>query len=257
MKETGLDKRSPLTKREKTQYVLAFGVVAVLLYAIGFPIFLLFFFGILAFFIWKAFTAGTRNETRAVFEFYLSTNEIIRDDGRSWYGFEMQEAIAKGEAIIREMPAAPPLVHFCLGALYQKIGDHASAIRHLSHLTTDNSAQEAAIVYPNKELREYVRVLRKIESTPTEAPRTSSAVRSLERARRKRANDMLAFSESIIAGEAPKLIDGSETSDPSATQPYNFAEFAASKKKAQETPPENERRTISEVLHDIYDENTG
>lgn len=250
--------------RAKGQYALAFGVVAALLFWIGFPVFLLFFFGVLAFFIWKAFSITTRNEAREIFDFYLSTNEIVREDGRRWFGFEVQEAIAKGEAIVKHMPTPPPLIHFALGALYQKAGDHSSAVRHLSAIAGDNIADESAIVYPNRELREYVRVLRQIESSPAEAPRTSAAVRSLERIRKNKAKEMLEFSQAALADGTVKLPASSvaETKNEAdlerdqSSLTYNFADFAASKKKAKdEAPlPESERRTISEVLHDIYDE---
>ena len=112
--------------------MFSLGVVALMLYVIGFPIFLLAFFGALAFFIWKVFTSESRTETRRIFEFYLAANEILRDDERRWFGFEVREAAARGERIVREMPTAPPLVHFVLGALYQRLGDHGSAVKHLS-----------------------------------------------------------------------------------------------------------------------------
>ena len=84
MSETHLEKRSHGTLKEKGQYAVAFSVIGVMLYLAGFPVFLLFFVGVLSYFIWKVFTAEGRNETRRIFEFYLSANEILREDDRRW-----------------------------------------------------------------------------------------------------------------------------------------------------------------------------
>ncbi len=107
MNKTALEKRKSGAIREKAQYATAFGIIGVMLWAAGFPIFLLFFVGVLTFFIWKVFSSEGRNETRRVFEFYLAANEILREDDRRWYGFEIQDAIARGETIVRSMTRDP------------------------------------------------------------------------------------------------------------------------------------------------------
>lgn len=262
---------------------MAFGVVALMLYVAGFPIFLLFFVGVLTFFIWKVFSSEGRNEARRVFEFYLSANEILRDDERRWYGFEVQEAIAQGEAVVRSMTAAPPLVYFSLGSLYQKLNDHAAAVKNLSRVVDDASAEELSIAFPGKDLREYVRMLRKIERAPAEAPLTSKAIRSLERARKNRAKDLLELSRAEMAKIVPELPQS--TANPESvvdidtfrnpeTQSFppesDFRELVSvvSVERPQprahsvtrrtiparnRKPSGSERQTISEVLHDIYD----
>lgn len=121
MKETAIEKKLPAALREKGQYTLVFSVIGLMLYAAGFPIFLLFFLGGLTFFVWKVFSAEGRYETRRIFEFYLSANEILREDDRRWYGFEIKEAVTRGENIIRSMNAAPPLVHFALGRFIKSL----------------------------------------------------------------------------------------------------------------------------------------
>ena len=285
MKETAIEKKSPVSIREKAQYSLVLSVIGVMLYFAGFPIFLLLFVGVLAFFIWKVFSIESRHETRRVFEFYLSANEILREDDRRWYGFEIQETIHRGESILRSMTAAPPLVHFALGALYQKLDDHASAVKHLSHIVEDSAAAESAIVFPNRELREYVRMLRRIERAPAEAPLTSSAVRSLERSRKNKGKDLLEFSRSRLANDVRELPKGepapesvvnfasyrpedgvsahgsnghaeSETeSDASQERPLRFTDPLRRTRRKNERPDNRsaERKSISEVLHDIYD----
>ncbi len=284
MKETAIEKRSSTALKEKGQYAIAFGAIAIMLYFVGFPVFILFFLGTLGFFIWKAFSSEAKTETRRIFEFYLSANEILRDDDRRWYGFEIQETIARGEDILKTMKAAPPLLHFGLGALYQKIGDQSSAVKHLGYVVEEGGSDESTIVFPTKELREYVRILRKIERAPGEAPLTSAAVRSLERARKNKGRDLLAASRAEIEineSETPaekaipaSIVDNADsrhsethfTDDSNETNEipesergitYRFADFARSKKsrkvKAEEVNAE--RKTISEVLHDIYDKN--
>jgi hypothetical protein len=92
---------------------------------------------------------------------------------------------------MQTMRAGPPLLHFSLGALYNKMGDHAAAVRQLSQVVESASVDESTMFEPSNELRNYVRVLRKIERDPADAPLTSAAVRALERARRIRGTALL------------------------------------------------------------------
>src|SRR5688572_31452341 len=100
----------------------------------GFPVFVIFFFGIFAYFLLRMFSAGSRSETREIFEFYLSANEILRDDERRWFGFEINEVIKRGEEIVKRMTGAPPLVHFALGALHNKAGNYKAAVSNLAYV---------------------------------------------------------------------------------------------------------------------------
>lgn len=253
----------------------------------GFPVFVIFFFGVFAFFLFKMFSSGTRNETRDIFEFYLSANEILRDDGRNWFGFEVKDSIGRGEAILNRMSSAPPLVYFALGALYNKAGDHQAAINCLSHVLENEAANEAAYVYPSQELRNYVKVLRKIERDPSDAPLTSASVRALERARKLRGRALLDESRSIFAKNAIAVAELAPSNG--ATQPAPLREEerepdrrsvtdemfeafdravgpqAQEEKKLESAKNGNakrpkkdpfvDRKPISEVLHDIYDKN--
>jgi len=256
VKETALDKRSKFSVRQKGQYALAFFVVGAMLFFIGFPAFLLFFFGILTFFIWKAFSNEPRGEVRRIFEFYLMASEVLRHDERRWFGFELRRTIAVGEAILGRNQVVPPLVYFALGALHQKAGDHASAVKYLG----DSPRNEESIVIPTTELEEYARLLRTIERSPTEAPLTAAAVRSLERMRKTRSDDLLRVSQEAIStesGSKPEALP--ETAHAandllSEKRAYSFAEFAQNRRPKTESEVSPERRTISEVLHDIYDD---
>ncbi len=281
MSETKLEKRAVSGIKEKGQYIVAVGVIASMLFVAGFPVFVVFFFGIFGFFLYKMFSAGSRNEVREIFEFYLTANEMLRDDERRWFGFEYREAIERGEAIIHRFSNAPPLVHFALGALYGKVGDHKVAVKHLSAVVENQSADEKAFIYPTPELRSYVKVLRKIEREPADAPLTSAAVRSLERARRLRGSILLEEHRKAFASALPTPIDpdllGSgerETAvsmiiNDSSKTPHDGREIADksfsyglkgmgsgnsdNEKADSQNDPYSNRKPISEVLHDIYD----
>ncbi len=277
--------------KEKSQYAIAFGVISMMLYITGFPVFVILFFGILAFFIWKTLSTPSHNGTREIFEFYLLSNDILRDDERRWYGFEIQEVIARGERILKYMKGAPPLVYFTLGALYNKAGDHKSAERHLAYVVENDTSDETAFVYPSPELRAYVKTLRKIEREPAEAPLMSSAVRALERARRNRAKSLLentrdALREanfkktaaelehqqhkvlaeqnhskpfaSIVSESVQKEVEYQTQKQNSEAQSAQNANGNAPKKEKRKREKSNEdvfgnRKPISEVLRDIYD----
>jgi len=264
--------------RDRAQYVIALVVVASLLLVAGFPIFVVLFFGIFAYFMAKMFSSGNRSQTREIFEFYLTAHEMLRDGIRKWYGFEVNEAIARGERILRSMPHAPPLVHFALGALYQKVGDHSNAVKHLAYISEDPKSFESSVVYPTVELRNYVNVLRKIEREPSEAPLTSAAVRGLERARKLRGDAMLADAKENLAKLELAKLDSVSTA-PTDTEPQlipasfqtpeeagdNVAEVDSNgdqqqKRKSRKRTESDQnkyasRKPISEVLHDIYDRN--
>jgi hypothetical protein len=298
VKKTSLEKRSPTALKEKGQYALAFGVIALMLYVVGFPVLILAFF-------WRAITGSLRTEARPIFEFYLLANEILREDGRRWFGFEIKDTIERGEGIVHSMATAPPLVHFTLGALYQRMGDHTLAIKHLAESIEGTSADESSIVFPTPELRDYARLLRKIERAPAESPQTSAAIRSLERLRKNRGPKMLDDARRTTAGakaleaaedehhfgtgsssdripSSVSNVQGSGNAEPMRPA-ASVVNFEPREEKAADTPkpvsavtrrnpvaaapgsdptqtddaPATQRKTISEVLHDIYDEQTG
>lgn len=270
MAENKLQRRLPNALKEKGQYALAIVVIASMIIVTNIPVFVVFFFGIFAYFIIRMFASGTRNETREIFEFYLSANEILRDDDRRWYGFEIQETIDRGEDIIRRMSAAPPLVRFALGALYNRAGDHKSAVSHLSNVLEHQGGDESAFVFPTPELRNYVKILRKIEREPADAPLTSAAVRALERARKVRGKAMLeesrtAFATGVpvraqVSGEVEAVAD--EFYVDAEPQPASFRTSfdrpnsdGAHAKKGSDDDVYADRKPIAEVLHDIYDRN--
>jgi hypothetical protein len=275
------NENTSLTKavRNKGQYLLAFGIIASLLVVVNIPIFIVFFFGVFAYFMAKMFAAGSRTRTRSIFEFYLAAHEILRNDLRQWYGFEINETIGRGERVIKEMRSAPPLVHYALGALYYKVGDHSAAVRHLSYVAENPESFESAVVYPSVELRSYVNVLRKIEREPSEAPLTSAAVRALERGRKLKADSMLKESRSIIEKSKPEVKvpeslpgeqempqhngtslfepveNGKEPDEPAIEERKSVTDHFEEKRSRKDRKNDPARKPIIEVLHDIYDRN--
>ena len=248
-----LQKKVPDALKEKTQYALAFGVIAMMLFAVGFPMFVIVFFGIFAYFLWKTFTTASPKDVREVFEFYLSANEILRDDDRRWFGFEIHEVINRGERILQTMQGAPPLVYFTLGALYNKIGDHNSAVNHLSYIVENENSDESTYNYPSPELRAYVKILRKIEREPAEAPQTSAAVRALERARRNRAKTLLEESRLAMQEMKREKIEAFPAEQPEKTalkqaKPINSVHPLPApeekKENAQEKTPETKKSAV-------------
>ncbi len=264
-----LSRRSEKLIGDRGQYALTFGVIAALLYVVGFPLFGIIFLGAIAFFVTRLFAHTSRNDTRKIFEFYLSSHEILRDDERRWFGFEIQESIALGETVLKSIRSAPPLLHFALGALYTKSGNHASAVSHFQKVLGEGSVVEEGVVYPTPELRDYVRILRKIEREPGDSPLTSSAVRSLERMRKNRGKKMLDEGKRLLA----QIYIDSEKERELLTEEGHVSSGVFAEAETITRPPENVtasdrsaneanqssfgggRKPITEVLHDIYDSN--
>ncbi len=150
-------------------------------------------------------------------------------------------------------------------------------------MVDESASSETAIVYPSKDLREYVRMLRKIERAPAEAPLTSSAIRSLERARKNRGRKILDQSRLYLSNQVVPLAQSEQRLEsvvdiddldesvslnghgvPLQENHDAFAPVTASfaSPVSRKNPKPNavdkaplDRKTISEVLHDIYDKN--
>lgn len=258
--------------RQLAQYVVGFCVAGTLMYFAGIPLFLLFFVGVLTIFILKVFSSEGRGGARKIFEFYLLANEILRADNRRWFGFELVDAIERGESIIASMPSAPPLLHFTLGALYQKIGRQISAEQYLSKALEGPESDEMSFVQPTRELADYARMLRRIEASPGAAPLTSAAVRSLERLRRTRGHALLDRARQspeidlsrdveqiqVFDGGAENVSSRDISLDKPNTQIQSVTRTTRPRKLSRHDKGTNgdARPTISEVLHDIYDGKT-
>lgn len=259
-----------------THTIFTAASVAFFLWAIGINVILIAFFLIISFFLWKALSRPDIGEVRGVFEFYLSAHDILREDEKRWYGFEVQEVIDRGEYIRETMLDAPPLVYYTLGALYNYLGKDAEAVQRLQFISQDSFGDERKRFTGSAQLHQYLKVLRKVESEPSEHPRTAAAIRALERARRNRLNTILEESRRRLnAAEDDARINYlvEENEVKSLFEPFepplrieydlpmNSYEsdiehiLPLKKTVARRTPDKSEsaKKSISEVLRDVYD----
>ncbi|MCA1567139.1 MAG: hypothetical protein LC803_16100 [Acidobacteria bacterium] len=253
--------------RDMGQKLVAIIVILAMLALMGIPPTVIIFFTTVVYFVWRAVDRSEQHETRRIFDFYLAASDVLREDERRWFGFEITEVIGQGESVVHSMSDAPPLVHFALGALYHRAGDHESAAEHLGYILESEEGDERQRVAPSPELRRYVSVLRRLERDPAEGPQTIGAIRNLERARRARAASMLEESRHLnaaLANSVPasvtarNLYAGAASPPPSQDAPHRLPLAAAN---ANTPPPQQQPLSpppkpapISEVLRDLYEE---
>jgi len=242
--------------KEATQRLLAIIVIISMLGVMNIPLSVIVFFAIVTYFIWRAVQHSEQEDTTRIFNFYVRANDLLRDEDKSWYGYEIEKEIERGEGVFHKMTDPPPLVCFALGALYHRAGHHEAAIEHLAEVVENPAFDERQRFTPSPELRRYVRLLRKLEREPAEAPQTMAAIRSLERARRNRAAALLTESRE-------KLSAAAQTATHLKAAPEQSALFADALKdnviahapnaavRDQNTPPPP---SITEVLRDVYEE---
>ena len=245
-----------MTKGQETaQRLIAIVVIMAMLGVVGIPLTVILFFATVVYFVWRAVQRSEQQDVKNIFDFYVSADEILRDDEKRWFGFEVNQVVGEGERVLHMMADPPPLVYFTLGALYHRVGDHESAAESLAFVLEDASGDEHARTQPSAELRRYVEVLRRIEREPAEAPQTTAAIRSLERARRARAAAMLEESRARLAAERAAVVG--HTSNPNAHAREAGAgggPQALHGKRPALTPTPAAPPPISDVLRDLYEE---
>lgn len=229
------------------QRLLAVIVIVAMLAVMGIPPPVIFFFAIVTYFIWRAVRRTEQQEVIEIFNFYVNATEILRDEERRWFGFEVAEVIEQGEGVLRAMPDAPPLVLFTLGALYQRLGDHEAAAAHLSSVVEKELGEESRRTKPSPELRRYVHTLRRLESEPGEGPRTLAAVRYLGRLRRHHAAALLA--ESRESAERNAHQPPIAKADQQRLEAVKAKDLLSEARRHATPPP-----PIAEVLRDLYEE---
>ncbi|HEX8498983.1 MAG TPA: hypothetical protein VF659_00215 [Pyrinomonadaceae bacterium] len=241
-----------MTKGQETaQRLVAIVVIMAMLGVVGIPLTVILFFSTVVYFVWRAVQRSEQQDVKNIFDFYVSANEVLRDDEKRWFGFEVSHVIGDGERVLHMMSDPPPLVYFALGALYHRVGDHDAAAESLAYVLEDETGDERARTHPSPELRRYVEVLRRIEREPNEAPQTTAAIRGLERARRARAAAMLEESRARLAAPRPESLAP-------AQPPPRGAEaggpHALHGKRPALTPTPAVPPPISDVLRDLYEE---
>lgn len=241
--------------KEAAQRLLAIIVIIAMMMTMGIPPSVIIFFAVVVYFVWRAVQRSEQHETKRIFDFYIAANEILRDEDRRWYGFEIAAVTARGARIVHEMRDAPPLVRFALGALYTRAGDHVSAAEHLAYITEREGGDESRTFSYSPELHRYVKILRLLEREPAEAPQTMAAIRNLERARRMRATEMLAENRARINNPSP--ITSAPPAENNERAPKEIALNDLMTEHTR-TNDKNQMRIapppIAEVLRNLYEE---
>ena len=230
-----------------TTKAIAIIVIVAMLDAVGVPPMIMVLFTGMCFVIWLFARRAQTREVERIFDFYIAAEAVLRDEERRWYGFEIAEVIEHGESLLEIMPDPPPLNYYALGALYQRLGNHAASVEYLSRVTEDERFDETHRTAPSPQLRRYVSMLRRIEYQPSLAPQTIAAVRSLERARQRNAARLLSESRELADAQQQALKE--EKPAPQATETKNESMFAPSLPLSEISAPP----PISTVLRDVYD----
>jgi hypothetical protein len=246
--------------RDMGQKLVAIIVILAMLALMGIPPTVIFFFATVVYFVWRAVDRSEQHETRRIFDFYLAASDVLREDERRWFGFEITEVIGQGESVVHSMSDPPPLVRFTLGALYHRAGDHEAAVEHLACVLESEEGDERQRTAPSPELRRYVSVLRRLEREPAEGPQTIAAIRNLERTRRARAASLLEESRHLNAAPpnltARNFYTGAAASVTTPQDaPHRLPLVAANANTPpQPLSPPPQPAPISEVLRDLYEE---
>jgi hypothetical protein len=186
-------------------------------------------------------------KTKVIFGFYVAANEILVDGEGSRYHFEIADVIKTGERIVRSMPDAPPLTRFALGALCYSVGHHSGAVEQLAFAAEEEVLKESQYLSPSRQLRRYVKKLRRIERRPKRYAKLNAAIASLERMHHEKAARLLAESQKHLR----RLVEAydSEVAGQSRSTRRDFPISAGLPLKSITAPP-----TISEVLNEVYQE---
>ena len=243
--------------QEAAQRLLAIIVIMAMLSVMGIPLTVIIFFATVVYFVWRAVQRSEQQDIKGIFDFYIAANEILRDDEKRWYGFEIAGAIAEGERVMNLMSDPPPLVYFTLGALYNRAGEHEAAVEHLSYVMENEHGDEGRRFSYSPELKRYVQVLRRLEREPAEAPQTMAAMRSLERGRRTRAQVLLEESRAHLKNHTPAAQVSGATS--SRETGANLSSLVGSTRQQPQQPitpppPPQMPPPIADVLRDVYEE---
>ncbi len=197
--------------------------------------------------IFLALNFRSRRKTEVIFAFYVAADEVLRDDEKRRYRFEMADVIKTGEKVVRMMPDPPPLSRFALGALYNSIGDHNAAVEQLGFAAEEELLKGSSHVLPSRQLRRYVERLRKIERAPKRSSKVNASIANLELMHQERAATLLAESQQQLK----RVVEAyeSDISEQLSSPRRDPAIFTSRSLDSITAPP-----PISEVLKEIYQE---
>ncbi len=239
--------------RDSAQRFLAIVVIIAMMMTMSIPAPVVVFFAIVIYFVWRAVERSEQQQIEGIFHFYVLANEILRDEDRRWFGYEIAEVIGRGEEILSLMKDPPPLVYFALGALHKKAGNVNAAADYLSLVLESDLGNENKITVPSPELRYYVKMLRRLERDPAEKPQLMAAVRSLERMRQARAARLLAEAREQLQQQPTATLDATPPrallEEAKPTQIEEKRETRRRKRQEPAPPP-----PITQLLREMYDE---
>ena len=231
------------SNKKLLQKLITVVVIMAILQLVGVsPMLMLFATGVV-FLVLVVNRRSQNKQVEQIFNFYVAAEAILRDDERRWYAFEVVEVIDDGERVFGFMNDCPTLHLFALGALYHRIGKHEVTAEYLGRVIEDELYDERQNTMPSTQLRHYVTMLRRLEANPAIAPEKLAAVRSLERLRRRQASRLLQESRAVqttVKEEPP--VEAKLAQAVAASYPAPGVVTAR--------PP------ISEVLHDVYQDDT-
>jgi hypothetical protein len=241
-----------IDKSKLVQRIVALGLFVAILVVVGLK-----FVGIASVFIVCVVGGGLltfvvikgrqRRKTEVILGFYVVANEILVDEERRRYRFEISEAIKTGERVVSSMPDPPPLSSFTLGALYHSIGDQNGAVQNLALAAEEELLKESPHIAPSRQLRRYVRRLRQIERRPERWPKVNAAISSLERMHRERGAYLLADNQVQLK----RLVEAYEGEKSQQLVPAQTGVRISPERTLRSI---KSPRPISEVLNDVYQE---
>src|SRR2546423_10088826 len=132
-----------MTKGQETaQRLIAIVVIMAMLGVMGIPLTVIVFFATVVYFVWRAVQRSEQQDVKNIFDFYISANEILRDEEKRWYGFEITQVIGEGERVLHPMPDPPPLGYFTLAAPHHRAADHDTPADPLAYVPEDAHSHE-------------------------------------------------------------------------------------------------------------------
>src|SRR2546423_41312 len=94
-----------MTKGQETaQRLIAIVVIMAMLGVMGIPLTVIVFFATVVYFVWRAVQRSEQQDVKNIFDFYIAANEILRDEEKRWYGFEINSVVTEGERVLHQMP---------------------------------------------------------------------------------------------------------------------------------------------------------
>lgn len=235
--------------KQLAQKIVALIVIAALLQMLGVSVTVITFLVGAGLFVSFIARRSEQRETHSIFTFFISADEILRNEERNWYGFEVAEVVNDAERVMNSMPDPPALCYFATGALCHRAGDYARAVEHLSPLIDSEWVESRRLASPSPQLRRYVDFLRALEREPSIAPQALGAVRSLERLRQKSTVQLVIESRERLTQATAGTKQFENYSDRYGSFSCALPAQSEASLNTMVAPP-----SIADVLHEVYED---